>query len=62
MLIRSCTPRSALTIAVAVFGHRLIPSGRVGVTVGGYSGETVAEIITRIVSETAVPLGTRAAG
>jgi MoxR-like ATPase len=70
-LIRAAKARSALdgrefvlpddikVLAVPVLGHRLIPSGRVGVTVGGYSGETVAEIVTRIVAETPVPLGAR---
>jgi MoxR-like ATPase len=68
-LVRAAKARSALdgrefvlpddinALAVTVLGHRLIPSGRVGVTVGGYSGETIAEIVTRIVAETPVPLG-----
>jgi MoxR-like ATPase len=73
-LIRAAKARAALdgrdfvlpddlnALAVTVFSHRLIPSGRVGVTVGGYSGETIAEIVTRIVAETPVPLGARARG
>ena len=52
-------PDDLNSLAVAVLSHRLIPSGRVGVTVGGYSGETIAEIVTRIVAETPVPLGAR---
>jgi MoxR-like ATPase len=71
-LIRAAKARAALdgrdfvlpddinALAVTVLGHRLIPSGRVGVTVGGYSGETIAEIVSRIVAETPVPLGARA--
>jgi MoxR-like ATPase len=70
-LVRASKARAALdgrdfvlpddinTLAVPVLSHRLIPSGRVGVTVGGYSGETIAEIVTRIVAETPVPLGAR---
>jgi MoxR-like ATPase len=73
-LVRAAKARSALhgrefvlpddidALAVPVLGHRLIPSGRVGVTVGGYSGETIAEIVTRIVAETPVPLGARVGG
>jgi MoxR-like ATPase len=73
-LVRASKARAALdgrdfvlpddinALAVPVLGHRLIPSGRVGVTVGGYSGETIAEIVTRIVTETPVPLGARARG
>ena len=71
-LVRAAEARAALdgrdfvlpddinALAVTVLGHRLIPSGRVGVTVGGYSGETIAEIVSRIVAETPVPLGARA--
>jgi MoxR-like ATPase len=71
-LVRAAKARAALdgrdfvlpddinALAVTVLGHRLIPSGRVGVTVGGYSGETIAEIVSRIVAETPVPLGARA--
>jgi MoxR-like ATPase len=70
-LVRAAKARAALdgrdfvlpddinALAVPVLSHRLIPSGRVGVTVGGYSGETIAEIVTRIVAETPVPLGAR---
>jgi MoxR-like ATPase len=70
-LVRAAKARAALAgrefvlpddinaLAVPVLSHRLIPSGRVGVTVGGYSGETIAEIVTRIVAETPVPLGVR---
>jgi MoxR-like ATPase len=70
-LVRASKARAALdgrefvlpddlnSLAVAVLSHRLIPSGRVGVTVGGYSGETIAEIVSRIVAETPVPLGAR---
>jgi MoxR-like ATPase len=71
-LVRAAKARAALdgrdfvlpddinALAIPVLGHRLIPSGRVGVTVGGYSGETIAEIVSRIVAETPVPLGARA--
>jgi MoxR-like ATPase len=52
-------PDDLNALAVAVLSHRLIPAGRVGVTVGGYSGETIAEIVTRIIAETPVPLGAR---
>jgi MoxR-like ATPase len=70
-LVRAAKTRAALdgrefvlpddinALAVPVLGHRLIPSGRAGVSVGGYSGETIAEIVTRIVGETPVPLGAR---
>ena len=70
-LIRAAKTRAALdgrefvlpddinALAVSVLSHRLIPSGRAGVSVGGYSGETIAEIVTRIVGETPVPLGAR---
>jgi MoxR-like ATPase len=73
-LVRAAKARAALdgrdfvlpddinALAVTVLGHRLIPSGRVGVTVGGYSGETIAEIVSRIVAETPVPLGSRTLG
>jgi MoxR-like ATPase len=50
-------PDDINALAVAVLGHRLIPSGRAGISVGGYSGETIAEIVSRIVAETPVPLG-----
>ena len=70
-LIRAAKTRAALdgrdfvlpddinALSVSVLSHRLIPSGRAGVSVGGYSGETIAEIVTRIVGETPVPLGAR---
>jgi MoxR-like ATPase len=70
-LLRAAKARAALdgrefvlpddinALAITVLSHRLIPSGRVGVTVGGYSGETLAEIVSRIVAETPVPLGAR---
>jgi len=70
-LLRAAKARAALdgrefvlpddinALAVTVLSHRLLPSGRVGVTVGGYSGESLAEIVTRIVAETPVPLGAR---
>ncbi|NYJ30225.1 MoxR-like ATPase [Galbitalea soli] len=73
-LVRASKARAALdgrdfvlpddinALSVPVLSHRLIPAGRVGVTVGGYSGETMAEIVTRIVSETPVPLGSRGRG
>ena len=73
-LVRAAKARAALdgrefvlpddinALAVPVFGHRLIPAGRVGVTVGGYSGDTIADIVTRIVAETHVPLGVRSGG
>jgi MoxR-like ATPase len=50
-------PDDIIALAIPVLGHRLIASGRAGVTVGGFSGATVAEIITRIVADTPVPLG-----
>lgn len=68
-LLRAAKARAALdgrtfvlpddinALAVPVLGHRLIPAGRAGVTVGGYSGATVADIVNRIVAETPVPLG-----
>jgi len=70
-LVRAAKTRAALdgrefvlpddinTLAVSVLSHRLIPSGRAGVSVGAYSGESIAEIVTRIVGETPVPLGAR---
>jgi len=70
-LVRAARARAALdgrsfvlpddidALAVPVLGHRLIAAGRAGVTVGGYSGATVSEIVTRIVAQTPVPLGPR---
>ena len=52
-------PDDIISLAVPVLGHRLIPAGRAGITIGGFSGATVAEIVTRIVANTPVPLGTR---
>jgi MoxR-like ATPase len=52
-------PDDIIALAVPVLGHRLIPAGRAGITIGGFSGATVAEIVTRIVSDTPVPLGAR---
>jgi MoxR-like ATPase len=68
-LIRAAKARAALdgrefvlpddinALAVPVLSHRLIAAGRAGTVLSPFSGDTIAEIITRIVSETPVPLG-----
>lgn len=68
-LIRASKARAALdgrefvlpddinALAVPVLGHRLIASGRTGTVLSPLSSGTIAEIITRIVAETPVPLG-----
>ncbi len=70
-LLRAAKARAALdgrqfvlpddidALAVAVLSHRLIPAGRAGAALGGYSGATAAEIVRRIVASTAVPLASR---
>ncbi|MCU1508048.1 MAG: MoxR family ATPase [Glaciihabitans sp.] len=70
-LVRASKARAALdgrdfvlpddinALAIPVLAHRLIPAGRVGVTMGGYSGASIEEIISRIVADTPVPLGAR---
>ena len=67
-LVRAAKARAALdgrefvlpddidALAVPVFGHRLIPSRRVGASSSVLSGSSVADIISRIVAETPVPL------
>ncbi|PRY69895.1 MoxR-like ATPase [Glaciihabitans tibetensis] len=52
-------PDDIIALAIPVLGHRLIAAGRAGATIGGYSGATVAQIITRIVADTPVPLTSR---
>jgi len=52
-------PDDIIALAIPVLGHRLIAAGRAGASVGGYSGATVAEIITRIIASTPVPLAGR---
>lgn len=44
-------------LAVAVLGHRVIPSRRVGSGASAVAAGNVADIVTRIVGETPVPLG-----
>ncbi len=68
-LVRAAKARAALdgrefvlpddidALAVAVFGHRIIPAARVSANAGNYSSDTVADIIRRIVAATPVPLG-----
>ncbi len=70
-LVRAAKTRAALegrdfvlpddidALAVPVLSHRVISSGRVGATAGGYSGATTGEIIARIVAETPVPMSSR---
>jgi len=48
-------PDDLNALAVPVLAHRLIPASRIG-SAGAGSTETIAEIITRIVNETPVPL------
>ena len=55
-------PDDIIALAVPVLGHRLIAAGRAGVTIGGFSGATIAEIVSRIVAEIPVPLGMRRRG
>lgn len=67
-LVRAAKARAALdgrdfvlpddikALAVPVFGHRLIAAGRIAAGASA-TGGNVAEIIARIVQETAVPLG-----
>ncbi len=67
-LVRAAKARAALDgrefvlpddideLAIPVFGHRLIAARRVGASSSHVSGASVAEIITRIVAETPVPL------
>jgi MoxR-like ATPase len=52
-------PDDIIALAIPVLGHRLIAAGRAGATIGGYSGATVSQIITRIIAETPVPLAAR---
>ena len=52
-------PDDIISLAIPVLGHRLIAAGRAGATIGGYSGATVSQIITRIIAETPVPLAAR---
>jgi MoxR-like ATPase len=53
-------PDDIVALAVPVLCHRLIAAGRAGASVGGYSGATVEQIVTRIVAQTPVPLADRA--
>ena len=67
-LVRAAKARAALlgrdfvlpddidALAVSVLGHRLIPSRRAATGVADLSGSSVSDIISRIVSETPVPL------
>jgi MoxR-like ATPase len=67
-LVRAAKARAALdgrefvlpddidALAVSVLGHRLIPARRAGAT-SALSGGNIADIVTRIVSATPVPLG-----
>ena len=67
-LVRAAKARAALdgrefvlpddidALAVPVLGHRLIPARRVGASSSVLSGSSVADIISRIVAETPVPL------
>lgn len=68
-LVRAAKARAALdgrefvlpddinALAVPVLSHRLIASGRAGTSLSSFAGGTIAEVITRIVAETPVPLG-----
>jgi MoxR-like ATPase len=49
-------PDDIVALAIPVLCHRLIPAGRAGASVGGYSGASVEQIVTRIVAQTPVPL------
>jgi MoxR-like ATPase len=67
-LVRAAKARAALDgrefvlpddideLAIPVFGHRLIAARRVGASSSQMSGASVADIISRIVAETPVPL------
>jgi len=67
-LVRAAKARAALdgrefvlpddidALAASVLGHRLIPARRAGAT-SALSGGNIADIVSRIVSATAVPLG-----
>ncbi len=73
-LVRAAKARAALdsrefvlpddidALAIPVFGHRLIAARRAGVGNSALSGGSVADIITRIVAETPVPLGSASSG
>jgi MoxR-like ATPase len=52
-------PDDIIALAIPVLGHRLIAAGRAGATIGGYSGATVSQIVTRIIADTPVPLAAR---
>jgi MoxR-like ATPase len=68
-LIRAAKARAALdgrefvlpddidALAIPVFGHRLIPTNRVSGNGNPFANAAVADIITRIVAATPVPLG-----
>jgi endo-1,4-beta-D-glucanase Y len=67
-LVRAAKARAALdgrefvlpddidALAVPVLGHRLIPARRVGASSSVLSGSSLADIVSRIVAETPVPL------
>jgi MoxR-like ATPase len=68
-LVRAAKARAALdgrdfvlpddldALAVAVLGHRLLPTSRVAGSANQYDTSAIAGIVTRIVSATPVPLG-----
>jgi MoxR-like ATPase len=68
-LVRAAKARAALDsrdfvlpddidqLAIPVLGHRLIAARRAGATGSVLSGGSVSDIITRIVAQTPVPLG-----
>ena len=73
-LVRAAKARAALdsrdfvlpddidALAIPVLGHRLIAARRTGVGTSVLAGGSVADIISRIVAETPVPLGSASSG